>query len=82
MNRISPILLVLTLIAFSITDAASFNENTTIETSDLGAQIIDTLGHNLIETKDNWGDILAVFYIVVILLSFAILLIFALITIK
>lgn len=67
MNRILSFLLVLTILA-SIVNAIPFNENTSIETSDLGAQIIDTLGHTSIETQGNWGDLLAVFYVVVLCL--------------
>lgn len=52
-----------------------FNENTTIETLEIGHQIIDVLGYELIKSKGNWRDKLLMIYVVIICFLFTILLI-------
>lgn len=43
-----------------------FNENTTIETLEIGHQIIDILGFELIKSKGEWRDKLLMIYVVIL----------------
>ncbi len=66
MNRtLSPLLLSILIIS-TLVNASCFDENTTIETSEIGAQIVDTLGCGLIELNSNWGDLIKIFYVFIL----------------
>ncbi len=50
----------------TLSETFYFDENTTIETSEIGAQIINVLGHELIKSKGNWRDKLLMLYILLL----------------
>ncbi len=75
MNRAASLLLLSILKISTLANASYFDENTTIETSDIGAQIVDILGDSLIETRDSWGYLLPTFYAAILFFLFIISLI-------